>query len=127
MCLRSGRRSRVVEPSPPAEGNASSVPPERFSRLMSITEADWLRSLPDAVGPSALTVGAGSARVTLPADGGAGHHHSIRMAWTPADDLVLAGIRLKRLQVTFDLTGVPPAIRADFMRRFDLHMQRGGG
>lgn len=105
----------------------SSAPPERFCRLMTITEAEWLRSLPDAVGAHALSVDAGSARITILAEGGAEHRHSIVIGWSPADDLVLASLRLKRLWVTFDLTGLKPAARADFMRRFDLHMQRGGG
>lgn len=94
---------------------------------MTIAEADWLRSLPGAVAGHALSIEGRSACITISKAGNAAPPRSLHITWSPASDLVLGSIRLARLQVAFDLTGVPPGMRADFMRRFDLHMQRGGG
>ncbi|MFN3629491.1 MAG: hypothetical protein ACK4XK_05430 [Casimicrobiaceae bacterium] len=94
---------------------------------MTITEAEWLRSLPVAVAGHTLRIEGRVARITIQEAGLAASPRTLAITWSPASDLVLASIRLSRLRVNFDLTGVPPAMRADFMRRFDMHMQRGGG
>ncbi len=94
---------------------------------MTITEAEWLRSLPGAVAGHALSIEGRSARITISNAGNAAPPRSLHITWSPAIDLVLGSIRLARLQVAFDLTSIPPETRTAFMRGFDLHMQRGGG
>jgi hypothetical protein len=40
---------------------------------------------------------------------------------------VIALVRLPPMQVRFAFDGVGADERAEFLRRFDLHLQRGGG
>ena len=94
--------------------------PPRFHRDMACTEAEWLGWLPGAVRGHALEVGAGTARVQV----GGG---MLTLRWQRAEPRVIALIKLPRLAVDFEFDGVDEAPRRDFMRYFDLYMQRGGG
>lgn len=87
---------------------------------MGCAEADWLRSLPGAVGGHPLQVRAGAATVAV----GPGHLH---LDWAVLPPRQIALMRLPRLAVTFVFEQVAPDERYRFMRHFDLHMQRGGG
>lgn len=91
-----------------------------FARDYGCTEAEWLRSLPEAVGGHALALHPGAATVTI-GEGG------LRLQWQPLPPRCIALLRLPRLAVDFAFSGVTPAERAAFLRRFDLCMQRGGG
>ena len=132
MCWPSGRRSRAGEPGrepTPAAATGHQVDlmfpsnvPERFSREMGLTEADWHRSLPGAVSHHRLVQPAtGQAQVLL-AEGG---ELSLRWSELPPRQIALA--RLPRLQVDFQFVQTTADVRTAFMRRFDLFMQRGGG
>lgn len=95
--------------------------PARFEREQSISESDWLRCLPGAVRDHALDRPApGHARVHI-GDG------ELRLQWTPLPPRRLALVQLPRLQVQFSFEGVDAAVRAEFMRYFDLYTHRGGG
>ena len=87
---------------------------------MACTEAEWLAWLPAAIGVHSWQRQDGAARVSL--DGG-----WLQLHWQVQAPRQIALIRLPRLQVSFRFEGVPAALRQDFMRRFDLYTQRGGG
>lgn len=93
---------------------------ERFVRDMGCTERDWLGWLPGAVGGNPWELGAQSATVQI----GTG---VLRLHWHQLPPRVIALLRMPRLQVTFEFTGLDAAQRQAFMRHFDLHTQRGGG
>jgi hypothetical protein len=100
-----------------------------FTREYGCTEAEWLRWLPEAVHGHAWrrlgedgtgNANGRAAEVRL----GAGRLH---LAWAALPERRIALVRLPRLEVRFAFDAVPPAQRAAFLRRFDLHTQRGGG
>ena len=93
---------------------------ERFERDMALTEADWLRCLPVAIGDHFYKMQAQSAGVRI-GDGALG------LKWQVAEPRVIALVRLPRLLVSFRFAGVAEAERHAFMKRFDLYMLRGGG
>lgn len=94
--------------------------PERFERDMGCTEADWLRWLPDAIGPAAWRLGPDHAQVELPPG-------RLELGWRVMPPRAIALVRLPVLRVAFRFDGLSDAQRFAFMRRFDLYMQRGGG
>lgn len=94
--------------------------PEHFEREMGCSEAEWLRWLPGAVEAGTIASAASSAEVTL----GEGRLH---IAWSALPPRQLGLVCLPRLLVNFRFENVVPSRRAAFMRRFDLHTQRGGG
>lgn len=93
---------------------------ERFEREMACTEADWLRWLPGAVGDHHWKKQDQTVGVRI-GDGALG------IKWRVAEPQVIALVRMPRLVVSFRFGGVEEQARQDFMRRFDLYMQRGGG
>ncbi|CAD5374773.1 conserved hypothetical protein [Rubrivivax sp. A210] len=94
---------------------------ERFEREYGCTVADWLRWMPEATAGHVRThTGAATLDVLI----GAGCLH---LAWQVLPERVIALARLPRLQVAFHFDGVAAPVRSEFMRRFDLHLQRGGG
>ena len=93
---------------------------ERFERDCGCTEAEWLGWLPGAVRDHALTPRPGGALVHI-GDG------TLNLSWAPLPPRRIALLSMPRLGVRFDFDGVPADARADFMRYFDLFMQRGGG
>jgi len=93
---------------------------ERFERDMACSEADWLRWLPEAIGPHFWKQQEGSAGVRI-GDGALG------LKWQVAEPRVIAQVQMPRLLVQFRFAGVDEAARHAFMTRFDLYMQRGGG
>jgi hypothetical protein len=93
---------------------------ERFEREMGCTESDWLRWLPAAVGDCHWKLQDKSAGVRI-GDGALG------LKWKAGEPRVIALVHMPRLLVSFRFAGVDDAARYDFMKRFDLYMQRGGG
>lgn len=94
--------------------------PERFEREMGCTAAEWLASVPRALGDYPYQFTAPSLTVQI----GAGQ---LRVSWQVGEPRVIALARIPRLLVQFGFTGVDEAQRLLFMKRFDLYMQRGGG
>jgi hypothetical protein len=92
----------------------------KFEREYGCTEADWLRWLPGAVRGQALSLVTGQAHIAI---GGGG----LRLVWTVLPPQQIALIRMPRMAVTFAFDAVEDEARADFMRYFDLYLQRGGG
>lgn len=97
--------------------------PSTFEREHGCTEADWLRDLPGAVGRHVLELpGPGAAEVLLEGGG------RLSLRWQVLAQRQIALIQLPRLHVSYVFSaGVPAQERGQFMRRFDLHMRRGGG
>jgi hypothetical protein len=95
--------------------------PRAFEREHGCTEAEWLRCLPGAVGPHALlALGPGAAQVRI----GAG---SLHLHWTALPPRRIALVTLPRMAVRYTFDHVDAPARGEFMRYFDLYMQRGGG
>jgi hypothetical protein len=94
---------------------------EQFDREYGCTEKEWCGWMPAATGGrECVAEGPAALRVQV----GAG---TLRLSWTVLPPRVIALIRLPRLAVRFVFDGVPLAERREFLRRFDLHLQRGGG
>lgn len=93
---------------------------EQFEREMSCTEAEWLRWLPAALGEHAWQSSGAAARVQV-APG------ELELSWRVLEPLRIAMVSMPRLQVGFSFSGLDAAQRYNFMHRFDLYMQRGGG
>ena len=105
-------------PTPPPPSHRVS---EAFSREYGCTQDEWLRWMPEAVHGHAWTQPhAGSLQVSI----GQGF---LVLHWQVLAPRVIALIRLPRMAVSFRFTGVNDGERAAFMKRFDLHLQRGGG
>lgn len=95
--------------------------PETFTRDQGSTEAEWLQSLPRAVGTHALSFPApGQAEVAV----GNGRLH---LAWQALPPRRIALLNIARLEVHYRFEQVDAAERLRFMRHFDLTIQRGGG
>jgi len=93
---------------------------EAFDREQGFTPSEWLGGLSGAVGAHALEIDEGEARVRI----GEG---TLQLQWTVLPPRQIALMRVPRLAVRYRFSGVPPRARAEFMRHFDLFMQRGGG
>ena len=95
--------------------------PSAFEREHGCTESEWLRCLPGAVGVHALVcLAPGTSQVSI----GQG---SLRLQWAALPPRRIALVSLPRLTVHYAFDGVDASARAEFMRYFDLFMQRGGG
>ena len=92
-----------------------------FRREQGYTEADWLAILPGAVRDCPLQLPApGQVVVQI----GPGH---LTLHWQVLPPRQIALMRMPRLAVHFDFSGVDEAERQTFMKYFDLYTQRGGG
>jgi hypothetical protein len=97
------------------------VPDFNFEREYGCTEGEWLRWLPGAVRDAELALAQpGEAHVDI-ASG------QLVLRWTTLPPRQIALIRMPRMNVAFAFEGVSEPARAEFMRYFDLYMQRGGG
>jgi len=94
--------------------------PEQFERDMACTEADWLRWLAPAIGAHPWSSDRQAVMVSL----GQGR---LRLTWTVGSPRQIALMQMPRLLVGFAFDQVSANDRHDFMRRFDMYMQRGGG
>ena len=102
--------------------------PERFEREYGCSVSEWMQWLPIAAGGNRLTVSAGVARVDLNAAAlGANPHPMLVIAWQPLEPRRIALLSISRLRVRFEFSATTESQRQDFMRHFDLTMQRGGG
>jgi hypothetical protein len=98
---------------------------EAFERQYGCTETEWLRDLPGAVAPQALVLQPPSrAHVALGLGPGVGRLH---LQWSKLPPLRLALLEMPRLKVGFRFEAVDAPLRQQFMKRFDLVLQRGGG
>jgi hypothetical protein len=104
--------------------------PESFSREMGCTPAEWHGWLPQAMGDSQWRVTGhetGLVDATFKALFPESSDASLRIDWEPMEPRRIALMVMPRLKVKFQFTGLDDAQRYQFMKRFDLYMQRGGG
>jgi len=103
-------------------GTSPSQPvPAVFEREYGCTQGEWLRWMPDAVHGHPSTQPRSESLLVCIGSG------TLAIEWKVLAPRVIALIRLPRMAVHFDFRGVEPEARRVFMRRFDLHLQRGGG
>jgi len=95
--------------------------PEHFEREYGCTEAEWRRWMPGATGHMPMRATAPNTLLVTIGDG------VLSIDWTVLAPRVIALVRLPRMLVRFAFDGVGADERAAFLRRFDLHLQRGGG
>jgi hypothetical protein len=94
--------------------------PAQFVRDMGCTEAElrlWLSQL----GAPAVTDGSNGLPWPLPGSG------TVHIAWRALPPRRIALLALPRMEVRFDAGDAEPQAWQEFMQRFDLHTQRGGG
>lgn len=102
--------------------------PERFEREYGCSVSEWMQWLPIAAGGNRLTVNPGVAEVDLNAAAlGANPQPVLVIAWQPLEPRRIALLAISRLHVRFEFSATTQAQRQEFMRHFDLTMQRGGG
>jgi hypothetical protein len=94
---------------------------EQFEREHGCSVAEWLGWLPGAVHGHSLALPA-PGRACIAIGGG-----NLALDWQVLPPRSLALVRLPRMQVRYAFDGVGADERERFMKRFDLHMQRGGG
>jgi hypothetical protein len=95
--------------------------PHAFERDMGCTAAELRAWLPGACGHAPLQWD-GDQAVSMQAAGG-----QVRIDWQPLPPRRIALLALPRMNIRFEAMGVDDAAWQAFMRRFDLHTQRGGG
>jgi hypothetical protein len=93
---------------------------EQFDRDMGCTEAEWLGWLTAAMGDCPWQRTGSSAQAAI--DKG-----TLSLRWQVMPPRVIALLRMPVLRVSFVMQGLDADQRYTFMKRFDLHMQRGGG
>jgi hypothetical protein len=93
---------------------------EQFDRDMGCTEAEWLGWLPAAMGDCPWQCTGSTAHASI--DKG-----TLSLRWQVMPPRVIALLRMPVLRVSFVMQGLDADQRYTFMKRFDLHMQRGGG
>ena len=96
-----------------------------FSREMGCTEVEWLGWLSAAIGAHAWERDASSVLIRLQEEGVL--LGTLRIDWQQAAPRAIAQVRIPCLKVNFCFDGLDAAQRYQFMHRFDLYMQRGGG
>ena len=96
-------------------------PPEQFQRDHGCTLAEWLRWLPGAVAGHGLSLPTPDEAVVQIGPG------ELRLHWQVPPPRQIAGVRLPRLLVDYRFSGLDAEQRRQFLRYFDLYMQRGGG
>jgi hypothetical protein len=93
---------------------------EQFDRDMGCTEAEWLGWLPAAMGDCPWQRTGSTAQAAI--DKG-----TLSLRWQVMPPRMIALLRMPVLRVSFVMQGLDADQRYTFMKRFDLHMQRGGG
>jgi hypothetical protein len=95
---------------------------ERFEREYGCTEREWLNWMPGATAGRPLEQAPGHPGLSVAIGGG-----RLRLQWQVLPPRVIALVRIPRLTVSFIFEGVSLPERREFLRRFDLFLQRGGG
>jgi hypothetical protein len=91
-----------------------------FDREHGCTLAEWTGWLPAAAHGHALQLHDDHAEIGIEAG-------MLRLSWQVLAPRRIALLNLPRLHVSYVFTDVDAEDRARFMKRFDLHIQRGGG
>lgn len=103
---------------------------ESFNREMGCTPVEWHGWLPEAMGDCEWTVNGnaqGFVESTFKKLFPDARDAALRISWQVTEPRKIALFSIPRLNVSFTFTGLNDAQRYQFMKRFDLYMQRGGG
>ena len=92
----------------------------RLHREMTITHAEFLRSLVHAVAPATFTVGGRSISVV-------GAPGKVEITLSEQRERRIALLRLPVVDVDIELSGFEPEVLERFLGQFDQAFQRGGG
>ena len=92
---------------------------------MGCTPQEWLGWLPQAIGSHPWQRQGDNVDIQIHENGVFLGH--LRIEWQAAAPRRIALVQIPRLLVRFTFAGLDAAQRYQFMRRFDLYMQRGGG
>ena len=96
----------------------------RLHREMTITHAEFLRSLVPAVAPATFTVEGTDAGRSISVIGASG---KVEITLSEQRERRIALLRLPVVDVTIELSGFEPDALARFLAQFDRAFQRGGG
>ena len=91
-----------------------------FERHMGLTRAEFLRSLPEALGHPHYRIDGDRIEIEDPAG-------PIRILLGPAEERRIGMLRLPVIRVGFQFGEMPRTERDRFMGRFERYFQRGGG
>jgi hypothetical protein len=94
--------------------------PFEFEREMGCTEAELRAWLPEACGGRSIEWRDGGADIAL-------NEGRVSIDWMPLPPRRIALISLPRTRIRFAAHDLTAPEWIGFMRRFDLHTQRGGG
>lgn len=89
-------------------------------RDMTISEADFLRLLPDALGIAEIPSAGSEVTVT-------GQDRRLTVRWTPIGERKLGRLSLPVTRVELRFRGYPDREAARALERFDLYYRSGGG
>ena len=92
----------------------------RFEREMGLTRAEFLRSLPEAVGHPHYRIAGDRIEIADPAG-------PILILLGPAGERRIGKLRLPVTRVEFRFGQMAAVARDRFMARFERYFQRGGG
>jgi len=110
-----------MESGQPASGlPASGLPEIRYSREMGLTDDDFWRILPKAMGEHSYRIDGRTVHGNVNAG-------TVEILLGPSQERRIALLRLPFAEVSFTFRGVTPDEQQAFKRHFDLYFQRGGG
>ena len=96
----------------------------RLHREMSITHAEFLRSLVPAVAPATFTVSGTANGRSISVVGAPG---KVEITLSEERERRIALLRLPVVDVEIELSGFEPDVLERFLAQFDRAFQRGGG
>lgn len=92
-------------------------------KIMTLSQSEFANSIAAFAGPDAGKAAAAGGPVSIPAGDA-----TVMITFTKIQGFSFGGlVEMPRARVLIDLSAVPPAEAAAFMRRFDIAFQRGGG
>ena len=110
-----------MESGQPASGlPASGLPEIRYSREMGLTDDDFWRILPKAMGEHSYRIDGRTVHGNVNAG-------TVEILLGPSQERRIALLRLPFSEVSFTFRDVTEAEQQAFKRHFDLYFQRGGG
>lgn len=107
------------------EDPASATPAETvfIEKTMTLSAGEFANSIRQFAGEAAAAQASSGVPVDLPLDAGA-----VRITFEKIAGFSFGGlVEMPRARVVIAFEAVPPAARAEFLRRFDIAFQRGGG
>ena len=115
------REAGSGEAGPGERGAGETDPGEiRYSREMGLTDDDFFRILPKAMGAHPYRVEGRTVH-------GEVHEGRVEIVLGPPQERRIALLRLPFAEVSFTFRGVTEPQQQAFKRHFDLYFQRGGG